>query len=163
MFQSVGQACEKAKDSVTELGMSELWKKHCNWDNPPVCFWQSDEVFKDEDDLEEDEVAEYLAYEDNVAPEEALSEISQLSNAKLIDDEMASHLTTLHWASFKKVENSALLMYELQINSSSKNLPKHKHFKFVEVECGDKSVFIHKTNSSLVILRRGKGYCWSIV
>ena len=36
--KSVAQACEKAKDSVTELGMSELWKKHCNWDNPPVCF-----------------------------------------------------------------------------------------------------------------------------
>ena len=36
--KSVGQPCEKAKDSVTELRMSELWKKHCNWDNPPVCF-----------------------------------------------------------------------------------------------------------------------------
>ena len=67
--KSVEQACEKAKDSVTKLGMSELLKKHCNWDNPPVCFLQSDKVFQGEDDLEEDEVAEDLAYEDNVAPE----------------------------------------------------------------------------------------------
>ena len=64
---------------------------------------------------------------------------------------MASHLATLHRTSFKKVENSALRIYELQTNSSSKNLPKHKHFNFVEVECGDKSVFIHKTTAVWIL------------
>ena len=105
--KSVEQACEKAKETVMELGMSKLLIKYRNWDNPPVCFLQSDEVFQDENDQGEDDAAEDLAYEDTIDPQEALSEISRLSNAKLIDDEMANHLATLHRATFKKVENSA--------------------------------------------------------
>ena len=145
--KSVEQACEKAKETVTELGMSELLKKHQNWDKPPVCFLQSDEGFEDEDDQEEDEVAEDSVQEDIADPEEVLSGISQLSNAKLIDDEMTNHLTALHRASFKKVENNGLPMYELQTGSSSKSLPKHKHCNFVDVECGGKTVYIHKTTA----------------
>ena len=115
IVKSVEQACKKAKETVTELGMSELLKKHQNWDKPPVCFLQSDEGFEDEEeDEEEDEVTEESIQEDIADPEEVLSGISQLSNAKLIDDEMANHLTALHRASFKKVENSALPIYELQ-------------------------------------------------
>ena len=87
-----------------------------------------------------------------------MSEISQLSNAELIDDEMTSRLAKLHRASFKKVENSARLMYELQTNPSSKKLPKHKHFNFVEVECGDKSVVIHKTTVFWLLQEKGKEF-----
>ena len=87
--------------------MSELLKKHQNLDKLSVCFLQSDEGFEDEDDQEEDEVAEDSVQEDIADPEEVLSGISQLSNAKLIDDEMANHLTALQRASFKKVENNS--------------------------------------------------------
>ena len=86
-------------------------------------FLQIDEAFENEDDQEEDEVPEGLLQEDNttVDSEEVLSEISQLSNAKIIDDEVGDHLAALHRALFKKVENSALPMYELQMSSSSRN------------------------------------------
>ena len=153
--KSVEQACEKAKETVTELGMSDLLKKHQNWDKPPVCFLQCDEGFEDEDDQQEDEFAEDSVQEDTVDPEEVLSSISQLSNAKLIDDEMVNHLTSLHRASFQKVENSALPMYELQTSSSSKKLPNHKHCYFVDVECGGKTVFIHKT-TAVWLLQEGE-------
>ena len=62
-------------------------------------------------------VAEGSTQEDIADQEGVLSGISQLSNAKLIDDEMVNHLTALHRASFKKVENSALPIYELQTSS----------------------------------------------
>ena len=155
VVKSVEQACEKAKETVTELGMSYLLKKHQNWDKPPVCFLQSDEGFEDEDDQQEDEFAEDSVQEDIADPEEVLSSISQLSNAKLIDDEMVNHLTSLHRASFQKVENSALPMYVLQTSSSSKKLPNHKHCYFVDVECGGKIIFIHKT-TAVWLLQEGE-------
>ena len=47
----------------------------------------------------------------------------------------------------KKLKNPGLPIYHLQLDSSKKQEQKHKHSHFVEVSCGDKAVYIHKTTA----------------
>ena len=144
--KTVEKACEMAKETINKLGMSELLHKHNSWDTPPICFLQ-DEEFMEDDDQYEDELNEGLIDEENIGvdPEEVSSGITELSNAKIIDKEMTNNLNALHSASFKKLKNPGLPIYHLQLDSSKKQEQKHKHSHFVEVSCGDKAVYIHKT------------------
>jgi len=49
--------------------MSELLKAHSKWENQPVCFLKENELVKEEDDENEDEISEL------VIPEKDLSKI----------------------------------------------------------------------------------------
>ena len=139
-----------AKETINELGMSEHLHKHNSWDTPPICFLQDEEFMDDDDQYEdqyEDQLNEGLIDEENISvdPDEVSSGITELSNVKIIDKEMTNNLNALHSASFKKLENPELPIYHLQLDSSKKQEQKHKHSHFVEVSCGDKAVYIHKT------------------
>ena len=95
--KTVEKACEMAKETINELGISELLHKHNSWDTPPICFLQ-DEEFLEDDDQYEDELNEGLIDEENIGvdPEEVSSGITELSNAKIIDKEMTNNLNALH-------------------------------------------------------------------
>ena len=146
---TVDKACEMAKETISELGMSDLLRKHNSWDTTPINFLQEDEEFTEDGDHCEDELNEGLVDEEAIGidSEEVSSGIAELSNAKIIDSEITNHLNALHSASFKKLENRGLLMYQLQLDSSKKQESKNKHSHFVEVRCGDKAVYIHKTTA----------------
>ena len=85
--------------------MSELLKAHENWDSPPVCFLQGDELIEEEDHYE-DEITEGLLEEESIAvdPKEVASGIVKLSNMEIIDSDTADHLNAIHSTSLKTVD-----------------------------------------------------------
>lgn len=75
------------------------------WKQPPVCFLKDNELIKEEDDDEEDEMSELSVPEEEPSAEhsqEAVSGILELSKAKIIDSKETNDLNAVHSASFKK-------------------------------------------------------------
>ena len=66
---------------------------------------------------------------------------------------MADHLNLLHAASFRKVSNSGLPVYEIEADSSTKKSHNSKFCPFVEVTHNNKEVFIHKTTAVWLLQR----------
>ena len=113
----------------------------------------------DDDDQDDDDdndevvinIADLLEVNSIVEPNDVSAGITQLSDAKLVDEKMADHLNSLHAASFRKVSNNALPVYEIEVNSCTKKSHKSKFCSFIEVTHNKKKVFIHKTTAVWVL------------
>ena len=151
-----------AKSTIQDLGMADLLKAHEDWNNPPIPGYNVnvDDDDQEDDDDDNDEVVINIAdlleeVNSTVEPNDVSAGITQLSDAKLIDEKMADHLNSLLAASFRKVSNSGLPVYEIEADSSTKKSHKSKFCPFVEVTHNSKKVSIHKT-TAVRLLQEGE-------
>ena len=148
------RARELAKETIADLGMTEMLQSNGNWDNPPIpgsSIEVTEEDDQDDDDTSSDNLEDIMQeVNSNVNPDDVSTSITQLTKADLIDQELKEHLNLLHKGTFKKVEGAGLPIYQLE-----HDLPKAAHepkfCAFVEVEHNDKKVFIHKTTAACLL------------
>ena len=157
--RTVEKALEKAKGTMQDLGMADLLKEHEDWNNPPIpghgVYVEDDQDDDDDGEVASDNVADLLEVNSTVEPNEVSAGITQLSDADLIDEKMADHLKSLHNASFRKISNNGLPVYEIEADSSTSKSNKCKFCSFVEVNHNNKKVFIHKT-TAVWLLQEGE-------
>ena len=117
---------------------------------------RDEEDFSNDDDLNQETVAEdgdaELLHQATLTddPKDIEVEITQLSSAGLIDNDMKNHLVDLHKTAFKRVTDSSMPLFEEVDTQSKRILPCHKHSPVVAITHNGKNLFVNKTNSIVV-------------
>ena len=158
--RTVEKVLEKAKGTMQDLGMADFLKEYEDWNNPPIPGYgvdvEDDQDDDDDGEVASDNVADLLEVNSTVEPNEVSAGITQLSDPDLIDEKMADHLKSLHNASFRKISNNGLPVYEIEADLSTSKSNKCKFCSFVKVDHNNKKVFIHKT-TAVWVCKREKG------
>ena len=106
---SVQEALTMAKQTIEDLGMAKLLQSKSNWDYPPIPGVGLD-VCKEDDADDSEDMEEFSFLQERtdleVPAQDVKTEIAQLSEAKIIDDELKDQLD---WCTRSASKESVML------------------------------------------------------